>query len=346
MPKDKSHSKSVTARKRKSEGVKLGALLMGDRGTGKSRYLIELHKINVEKVYKKRHGEDIDWNNVDVEKVEKCAEECLMCVIDFDLEGQEQLLMRTSIMPDEIADTWEKWPVTGSPDNTPLDDYTHRFDDGYDALFYYLKMLRDHHQQYPDGYRVLIIEDMGEVADAVLDHFFYITTKGKVKTFKDQFAQQTRKKQQYGKEASGKEKADAALFPLGQRETFGLINIEYKDFVSNAIRYKREYDYSFYCTTRIGRKMNDETGQLDEWALGKTYLIENYLDVIIKFKKLSKESVKDGKKHLDTVFILTTAEGAKNRLSADFTIKNEGPKSFFAQLEKERAIEDKEILSR
>lgn len=352
MPKSSSSSepvntgKSVTARQRKGEGAKLGALLLGDRGTGKTRWLIELHRYNVERVYKRLYGDEIDWNNVDTEKVEKAAEECLMCVVDYDLEGQEQLLMRVSIMPDEISDTWEKWPVTGSPDNTPLDEYVHRFDDGYEALFFYLKKLREHHIKYPKGYRVLIIEDMGECYSAVLDHFFYITTRGKVRTFKDQFAQQTRKKQIFGKQASKEEKAEAALYPLGQRETFGLVNLEYKDFLSNAIRYKRDYDYSFYCTTRIARYKDDDTGQTVEYALGRTYLFENYLDIIALFKKLSKEIIKDGEKVVQSAFIINTTEGAKNRLSPDFQMKNTGPRAFFERLNEEREKEDQELKNR
>ncbi|MFA5216937.1 hypothetical protein [Sulfuricurvum sp.] len=354
MPKaSPSNNKSVSARQRINQGTMVAAMLRGDRGTGKTRFILDLHMSNVQDAYKKIYNEELNWETSDKDQIKDAAEHCLMCVVDFDMEGQEQLIMRSSIMPDEITDSWHKWPVTGSPEDSPEDQYEHRFDEGKRALSYYLQMLKEHHEKYPDfsQQRVLIVEDLGEVYDAVLDHFFFITTRGKIKTFKDQFVKQTTLKQVLGRDEKGKGPAEAALFPMGQRETFGMVNLEYKDFIRECVKYKRDMGYNFYCTARIGVTKDKETEKTEEYTLGRTYLIEGFLDLIISFKKPLKESVITegkfkGKKVYESMYVLDTVEGAKNRMSPDFWMENTGAGDFFRRLNEERDKDERRQLNK
>jgi len=350
--------KSVKASTRQKQGQLLSALLVGERGSGKSRFLIELHKMNVSNAYTKLgYGEksDEEWKqfwqdlsdgNVEAEfktKIERAARRCLMVVIDYDMEGQEQLLMRMNIMPPEIANNWEKWPVTGSPKDTPDEDYEHQFDEGHRALNYYLKKLRKHSEKYPEfaSERVLVVEDCGEVANAALDHYFYVTTRGRTKDFAEHFS-----KTQAEAEAEGKHKG---LFQRGQRDTFGMVNLEIKDFFHQCMIHKRDIGYNFYATARTATMKDRESGETKTFTTGKTYIFEGYLDLIMNFVKRTVVKKKGSREKVYTKFIIDTEQGAKNRLCPDFWMKNDGPRPFFIKMDEMRdadvqlGLENKEV---
>lgn len=342
----KREPKSIKASLRQQQGALISGLLEGDRGSGKSRFLIELHKMNVEDAWEKlgyptksrkewkelwEGLADIEHPDVVSEKerelVRKAAKRCKMCVIDFDMEGCEQLLMRMNIMPPEIADTWEKWPVTGDTKDVDDEEYEHRFDEGHRALHHYLKRLRKHAEKYPKfaAQRVLVLEDCGEMADTALNHYFFVTTKGRTKDFAEHFAKTQTKAETEGK--------NVGLFQRGQRDTFGMVNLEIKDFVHECIMRQRDIGYNFYATTRIGYSKDKETGELKTYALGKTYIYEGFMDIVMAFIKT--EVKKKGKRK--EKFIIDTMAGAKNRLCPAFFMVNKGPKAFFNRLVKERA---------
>jgi hypothetical protein len=340
--------KSVSASLRKKQGQLIAGLIIGDRGAGKSRFLIELHKYNVEKAYEKlgygKRTSD-EWGKFwadllerkigdeEREKIIDAANHCLMLVIDFDLEGQEQLLIRANIMPSEISDSWEKWPVTGSSKDADVEEYEHQFEEGHRALTYYLQVMKEHNDKYPEfaEQRVLIVEDCGEVASAAMDYFFFKTTGGKTKTFAEHFANISQLREQTGEHKG--------LFQQGQRDTFGMINLSLRDYFHNCIMFKRQFGYNFYATARLASMKDEETGKLKSFATGKTYVYEGYFDIIITLIKLLKEveGKSDGEKRKKEFFVIDTKDGAKNRLCPSFHMKNEGPGAFFRRLEEERS---------
>jgi hypothetical protein len=331
--------KSVSAREKRKSHSTISGMCIGDRGTGKSQFLLNLHKMNVENSYKELYGEDIDWGDYDSEKVREASERCLTTVIDCDLEGQDKLLEREEILPDEILDSFHGWPVTGSPDDTPLDEYVHRFDDALNAKKYYINKHKEHSKKYPKGakYRLFIVEDMEELYKASIDYFFYVTTRGKLKSLKERFDEVTIKKVQLGKEAK------LALFQIGQRDTFGMINFDYTDFVRECVNYKRFIGYHFWCTARTAYKKNkDKDGKvtsIDKFTTGRTYLFEGYLDLILNFSEKTIDDKVDGKKQIDYEYYIDTNEGCKNRMSPKFKMTNDfsdGPRKFFEMLQKVR----------
>ena len=332
--------------------------------TGKSRFLLSLHKMIVEDAYEKLYNEKIqpgewveledgvkiwvvDWENVEYnDKIENANKHCLTCVVDMDIEGMEQLMSRGDIFPIQISDSLEKWPVTGSPMSTPDEEYEHRFDEAIRAREYYLKLLREHKQKYPefDNQRTLIIEDCGELWDACEDHFFYKTTKGRIRTFAEHYDEVTEQRVFQGKPDKAKGETGVPLFPLGQRDTFGPINKNYQDFMRYAMMYKRSYGYNFYCTSRQAKtKERDdkgkETGKMIRFTTGKTYMFEGFLDLVITFVKIKHPKTEEITHGLNTI-----DEDPMNRLSPDFKAVNHGARHFFERLklEKEKSKVKKE----
>ena len=330
----------VTARQRKKEGSFITAMLKGKRGAGKSRFLIDLHKMNVEDAFKKLYREDLDWSDYDYDKVAKASEHCLMLVIDYDLEGQEKLIENDNLMPDVISDSWIKFSVVGSPLDS--DDYHDRYEEGLEALKYCLHMLQEHHDKYPNysHQRVLIVEDLGELYDTSKDHFFNDSTHGQVKTFREQFTKTIKKKIAQGKPQKGE--PGVALFPLGQRDTFGKINMDYKYFAQEAVRYKRVFGYSVYFTTRIATVEKEDKATKKKWteefAVGRTYLLEGYFDLIVQFDKLIKTNGDSKKSHYFMDTFGSDEDIGKNRLSDDFMMNSprvDIARAFFNKLRSE-----------
>jgi hypothetical protein len=346
--------KSVNARKRILEGSTISGLLRGKTKTGKSQFALSLHKMNVEDAYEKLYGEKIhpgewveyedgvkiwvvDWENVEAnEKIANASAHCLTCTIDMDIEGQEQLLERPDVFPIQISDSWEKWPVTGSPMNTPNEDYEHRFDEAVRARDYYLDLLKKHKQKYPEfnKQRTLILEDCGELWEAVDDHFFYKTTKGRLRTFAEHYDEITAEKVFRGKPKKGE--PGVAMFPLGQMHTFGPINKNFQAYFRDCMIFKRTYGYNFYATARqaLMKERDDkgkETGKMITFTTGKTYMLDAFLDLVITFVKIKKPKSDEIIHGLNTI-----DENPMNRLGPDFRAINHGARHFFERLKLEK----------
>jgi len=346
--------KSVTALARRIEGSTVAALLRGERGAGKTQFYLKILRMIVEIAYLRLYGRKLKWKGkgkATTEDIQEAAKRCLMCIVDMDLEGQEKLFERESILPGIILDRIEKWPVTGSSKDAEPEDYEDRFSEAIRARDYYLHLLRDHKQEYPifDACRVLILEDCGELSDANFDHFFFMATRGKTRDFLTHYESITADRVFQGKPDKKKGERGISLFELGQRDTFGPVNLAYQEFFRECIKFKRVIGYHFYCTSRIGhKKLRDgagkETGEIEKFTLGKTYLIEGYLDLILTFIKREKEipiteGDAKGQTYKKSIYTIDTREGAKNRMSPEFWMYNdpdEGASKFFDRLREEQ----------
>ena len=75
-------------------------------------------------------------------------EECLMCIIDCDFEGQRELIVRDEIIPERLRPRIMRRVCT---DPSDVNDYAKAF----------IYAMKNHAAEYPDGIRVILMENEG-----------------------------------------------------------------------------------------------------------------------------------------------------------------------------------------
>lgn len=75
-------------------------------------------------------------------------EACLMCIIDCDFEGQRELIVRDEIIPPELRSRIMRRVCTDPED---VNDYARAF----------IYAMKEHAKEYPDGIRVILMENEG-----------------------------------------------------------------------------------------------------------------------------------------------------------------------------------------
>ena len=344
-------------------------LLLGEPGTGKTRFFLSHLKLAVKQAYNKLYKENIDWKEYykwtpeTKAKVVEAAKHCIMCVIDMDYQGQEDLVDRDSIVPPEIAGSFFKMGVTGLEHKDGI-----KF---YEALMikkHFLRKLEWHSKKYPEnrGQRILVLDNTGMLYHDTIDKYFYDTTGGKIKsmTEKMQMDETENYKRFHGDENAPKWKVQgnneekikkAPLFESGKRDTFRVINNDYKNFFTNILSAKAGLGFNFYVTAFIiNYTEEDEKTKVKtqkSFADGKAdTLLIGFFNLALRFNKI-QDYIRDNNNKIIGIdvegWLVNTAIGAKNRLSPDFLmdISGKGAEEFYDRLYEEKEKSEEKFLN-
>jgi hypothetical protein len=313
-------------------------------------------------IYLRLYGQELNWDDYHTwtqetkQKVRESAKHCMMCIIDMDYEGQEKNIEKKQVIPPEIVGAISKMGISGVTDDDGI-----RFHEAQYARDYYLRKLRWHSERYPEsrGQRFLVMENIGELYDETLNHYFYEISEGEYKTMVDKMTADRIKQQkkldkpteswQIQGDDKDKKTKGVALFPQGKRETFGQINGEFKNYFKMILANKPGIGFNFYCTALMAKfqEEDEKTGKkrLVEFTVGKSHLVEQYFDLILTLRK-NVDIKTDNQGRVISVktkdFTIDTGEGAKNRLCPDFLmiISGKGAVEFFKELYRRKQLEE------
>lgn len=352
-----------------SDGLKT-VLLRGRPGAGKTRFYLKDLWRAVSHVYKQLTGNKLNWKEYHNwtpeirEKVRESAKHCMMCVIDMDYQGLDDLVSRDSIVPPEIAGSIFSMGVTGLGNKDGV-----KFYEALDVRGHFLKKLDWHNKKYPEnrGQRFFVLDNTGELYRDTIDKYFFETTGGEIKTMREKMqrdeAENYKRKHSEGEKWQTQGDGDkgrvkkVALFESGQRDTFRVIDSDYKGFFTDILAVKPGIGFNLYVTahiieyskeegkgdnkTRVTKEFTD--GRADGFLAGFFNLILTF-NKSVKYKKDSHDRIVD----VDVGgYYVDTSVGAKNRLSPDifFDITGKGAEEFYDELQRKRDEEESEFTN-
>jgi hypothetical protein len=343
-------------------------LLRGQPGTGKSRFYLTHLLLAVKEAYKKLTGKDLDWdtyntwNPAERAMVREAAKHCMMCVIDMDYQGTEDLLERDDIIPPEVAGAIFIMGVSGldHPDGI-------RFYEALDVKRNFLKKLEWHSKKYPEyrGQRFLVLDNTGELYRETLNKYFYDTSGGEIKSIGEKMQMDEAENYKRFKKADGDGapkwaiKGDgegrvkkAALFQSGRRDTFRVIDGDYRNFFRDILALKPRIGFNFYVTAHVIHYTKEEGEGPAKRKVEKEFadgraddLLTGFFNLVISFNKVQeyKKSASGQIVGIDVKgWYADTAIGAKNRLGVDifFDLSGKGAEEFYAELYKRRELDE------
>jgi len=235
-------------------------------------------------------------------------EECLMTVIDCDLEGQRDLVARDDILDPELRSRLYR-KITRTPE------------DVNDMCLAFIDLHRQHAEKYPDGLRVMVMENEGAYYLNCRD---YYSMEVHGKTEADQLL--TRQAQ-----AISEGKKTLPMFAEGQMHSYKVIN---KMFFQPYERLKvgaEIYKYHFLSTVLM-KQYTEGYGTANEnkvvASAGRADLTDPLFDWIVELTQ-QQRTVKG---ELRTRHI---AEIRKSRTCKPFRIENPTQESFWNAVKKQ-----------
>jgi len=255
--------------------------LQGFSGAGKSTFAIK-HFSNLSKGMK--------------------PEECLMTVIDCDLEGQADLVAREDILPLDLRSRFFR-RVCRNPEEVN------------DMVLAFIDLHRQHAEDYPEGVRVMLFENEGAYYLSCRDHYsqeVHGKSEGELLLARQQQAV-----------AEGKKTLPA--FAEGQMHSYKVIN---KLFFQPYERLKiggELYGYHFLSTVLL-RQYTQDFGTAQEKqvvsAAGRPDQTDPLFDWIVEFAQ--QQRTKGGETQ-----VRHTAHVKKSRACSPFKIENPTPERFW-----------------
>lgn len=138
---------SAAQRKKKKGTAKYDALLAGvERGSDMIRSYRSIKSRGFSGAGKTHFG--LTYFAHRVESEGKSPEECLMCIIDCDFEGQRELITRDNIIPPHLRSRIMRKVCTDPED---VNEYARAF----------IHAMGEHAKEYPNGIRVILMENEG-----------------------------------------------------------------------------------------------------------------------------------------------------------------------------------------
>lgn len=352
-----------TTQKKQGIGLKT-ALLRGRPGSGKTRFYLKDLWRAVGEAYKQLTGKKLDWSDYHNwtqqirGDVREASKRCLMCIIDMDYQGTDDLIARDSVVPPEIASAIFVMGVSGLGHKDGI-----KFYEAIDIRNHFLRKLEWHNKKYPEnrGQRFLVLDNTGELYKDTLDKYFYDTSGGEIKSMREKMQRDEAENYKRGKDEkwkvqSGEKKTKkVALFQSGQRDTFRVIDSDYRGFFRDILAAKPVLGFNFYVTTHVIQYTKEEGDGDDKVKVTKEFadgraddFLAGYFNLVLTFNKDVKYktdtrgrvvNVEIGKFYVDTIV------GAKNRLSPDifFDITGKGAIEFYEELERKRDEEEGEF---
>lgn len=239
-------------------------------------------------------------------------EECLMAIIDCDLEGQTKLVKREDIIAPELRPRVFR-KVCQTPEE--VNQMTLAFID----------LMAKHKEEHPDGLRVLLLEN--EAAFYVGCRDFYSLEVHGMSEADLMLARQ--------QQAIAEGKKTLPAFAEGQMHSYKVIN---KLFFTPYQRLKiaAEMHWFHFFSTTLLREYTENYGQPNEkvvvTAAGRADMTDPLFDWIIETNKQQRVNKKTG--NLDTRHSLAVR---KSRVCKPFQIRNPTWESFWSAVEKSRS---------
>lgn len=345
-------------KKNAGSGLKT-VLLRAKPGCGKTRFYLTHLLLAVKEAYKNLTHKDLDmsdsenWSPTVKRDVEEAAKHCMMCIIDMDYQGVDDLIERDDIIPPEIAGAIHIMGVTGFEHESGM-----RFYEALDIRDKFLQKLTWHSEKYSAnrGQRFLVLDNTGELYRETLDKYFYDTTGGEIRSMREKMQQDEAENYKRFKTSAGGSDAPkwkisgdggakvkkAALFQSGKRDTFRVIDADYRGFYRDILKWKPRIGFNFYVTTHvIEYTKEDEKTKIKEeksFADGRADdLLIGYFNLALTFNKVQNYK-KNANNQIVGIelkgFYVDTAIGAKNRLGPDLfmDITNKGAEEFYAEV--------------
>lgn len=315
-------------------GIKL-IKLIGKRGSGKSRFYLSDFSRVAEDIAKNDYNRDINWSSKeDCDFVEKeVAPKMLMCIIDMDMKGTEELMGRSVVIPPCLLKSVEKWSVTGIPDKD-----VDAFEESQLALQHFLLRLADHAQKYPEYRfaRYLVLESEESVYVKGKDH--YVKLAYRAENVKDVVDLQMKARELQVR--SGK---FAVVFRGGPREEYGQgIYPLVSRYLTTFVAFSGDIGFNVIMTAHVVEKMIDygkDTQKIVDQIAGAPQLSDGFFDAIILFEKAFPENEKSGRGKAE-YYLSTETVLSKNRMCEDITLKleykkpSDGAKSFWNEVKR------------
>ena len=241
------------------------------------------------------------------ERTGKKPEECLMTIIDCDLEGQRDLIVREEILPKELRPHLKRKVCTDPEEVNAI------------ALAF-IDLHRQHSEKFPDGLRVMCMENEGAFYLGCRDFYsFEVHGKSEADLLLSRQAQ-----------AISEGKKTLPLFAEGQMHSYKVIN---KMFFQPYERLKvgaELYSYHFLSTVLM-RSYTENFGTANEnkvvASAGRADMTDPLFDWIVELTQ-QQRTVKG---ELKTRHI---AEIRKSRSCKPFRLENPNHKMFWIAVDK------------
>ena len=244
--------------------------------------------------------------------------EILMCVVDLDIRGQDELVKRDLILPETLTDCFHR--ITIGPDDM-LDDVRSIID------YFIQELIEPHAKKYPKGMRFLVVENEAAVYQLARDEYAFITRGHKGIRSELDLMKETQRRAIKGSKY-------VPVFSEGPRDAYKVINANLVSFYQALVALSKIVGFNLYVTTMM-RITKENWGKDNERTLrlptGRPDLTDGYFDYIFDLTKERRVANKKGRRTKHTVYWLNTE---KVRSCPEFITRNKGPEKLWALIKK------------
>ena len=237
--------------------------------------------------------------------------EALLCIIDCDSEGQAELVNRDSIIPKALRPRILR-RICGDPITVK------------ETYMAYIHAMREHQEKYPDGFRVVVLENESAFYLGVRNYYsqeVHGMDEGELLLTRQQQAKREGKK-------------TLPAFEEGQMHSYKVINRMFTDPFVHLKMAAETYDYHFISTTLM-RQRAEGFGTTREKtvieAIGRPDITDPLFGWIVQLEV--KQRTQRGE--LQTKYLATIK---KARSCKPFKIENPTQSRFWKAVEKQKAV--------